>query len=92
MRMITPTGLMLGVFFIGASALGVLLSVFELFGPGYSRLLLGSYLLTWILATVIVLSVAVIVQASVRKRHGVFSHLKQSSTSELTGGDARAQR
>ena len=88
---VTPAGLVGVVVLVGAVVFGALLAAFEVVRPGYARLIVGSYMAAWVLAITIVLFVAVIVQASVRKRHGVFSHLKQTSTTELTGGDARAE-
>jgi hypothetical protein len=89
---ITPARLVAGVVVVGAALLAVVVAFCGTLDPAYARVVLSSYIVMWVLAVAVSVGVAVVAQASVRKRHGVFSHLRQSTTAEVMGDDANAKR
>ena len=91
-KRIKPAGLVLRVVLVGALLFGVVVWSSSWLYPLHVRLIVGGYLVAWLIALAVCTAVAVVAQASMRKRHGVFSHLNQSSTEQGVGGTARAER
>ena len=89
---IRPAKLVATVAFAGLALLGVL-SVWILWSaPPYGALILGIYVAVWMSAILISVAVAVIAQVAMRKRHGVFSHLREEITANVKGGEIRVRR
>lgn len=80
---IKPFTLIATVVSCGALGLGLVLFFWGQFGP-YRWLILAGALVGWYVLTIwVILPVAVIAQSVRNKRHGVFSHLRKSSTKDL---------
>lgn len=81
---IKPSTLVATTVSVGTLVLGVGLFVSDLFPPRSRWLILAGYLVGWYILTVwVIVPVAVIAQSVRNKRHGVFSHLRKSSTKEI---------
>ncbi len=81
---IKPSTLIASVVSVGALALGLVFFFWAQFSPRHRWLILAGSLAGWyVLSVWVILPVAVIAQSVRNKRHGVFSHLRKSSTREL---------
>ncbi len=81
---IKPSTLVATTISLGLLVLAAALAFSDLFGSRHRWLILTGYLVGWYVLTVwLILPVAVIAQSVRNKRHGVFSHLRRSSTKEL---------
>lgn len=91
-RGIRPAKLVVAVVSLGAWLLAVLFVWITSLGTAYWPVILGIYIVLWSGAVAAFVAVAVIAQASVRKRHGVFSHLRQGPTPDVRGGHTSGER
>jgi hypothetical protein len=91
-KKLTPARLVAGVVLVGAAALGLVVIFAGSLDPWSARVVLGASIAAWLLAIGVSVTVAVVAQAAARKRHGVFSHLRQSTTAEVMGDDTNAKR
>lgn len=88
MMRIKPATLVRSVTAVGLLIFCVLLLLYDDLPSEYARFILVGYVVIWLVVTAwLFIPVAVIQYAAQKKRHEVFSHLKQSSLKEVKGGN-----